>query len=70
MERDEYLAWCKDRAMVYWRAGDMVSAVTSLMSDLKEREDLRPSQAMNMLALETLVADDVWLVRDFIQGFR
>jgi hypothetical protein len=34
MDRDEHLAWCKKRALEYWRAGDLANAVASMGSDL------------------------------------
>ena len=70
MTRDEHLAWCKQRALEYLDAGDLLNAVTSMGSDL----DKHPETGVNsyMLFLGALRAQDgdVRGVRAWIEGFR
>ena len=39
MTRDEYLDWCRKRALEHLDAGDLTHAVASMASDLKTHPD-------------------------------
>jgi hypothetical protein len=41
MTRAEHLAWAKARALDYVEAGDLASAVASMISDLGKHDELR-----------------------------
>jgi hypothetical protein len=73
--RQEHLQWCKDRAMEYVNHGDLLQAVTSMMSDLDKHPDTKckPGGALSMLGLmaaqQAQSGDRDGVVR-YIQGFN
>ena len=76
MNRQEHLAWCKDRALAYVNKGDLSSAVTSMVSDLTKHEltkSLAESPAMSMISIfaaRDAMLGNVEAVRRFITGFN
>lgn len=69
--REEHLQWCKDRALEYWRAGDLEKAFVSMLSDLKKHEETKTYNQF-LLALGMIFAsqgDDDGMYR-WIEGFR
>lgn len=52
MTREEHVKWCKDRAMDYVKHGDLLNAVTSMMSDMDKHPDTKLGQ--------TLSGSDCW----------
>ena len=70
--RDEHLQWCKDRALEYWRAGDLVSAVVSMASDMNKHEHTKfnPSNVLIMLGAGYARDCDSEAVKRWIEGFR
>jgi hypothetical protein len=71
MTRDEHLKWCKKRALEYLEAGDVHSAIASMMSDLKKHEELGGiSDILTQLGLSYAMNQDHDGARRFIEGFR
>jgi hypothetical protein len=70
MNRDDHLIWCKERAMAYWREGDLLDAVTSMASDLEKHPETKCHPTL--LTLGTMYAShlDFREVRRWIEGFR
>jgi hypothetical protein len=70
MTRDEHLAWAKERALEYWREGDLLNAVTSMGSDLDKHDELRPNPYLLMAGAWAAQDGDRELVKRWIEGFR
>lgn len=71
MTREEHLAWCKKRALEYLNQGDVVNAITSMLSDLsKHPETQGVGEKMSMLGLMYASQYDADGARRFIEGFR
>jgi hypothetical protein len=69
--REEHLQWCKDRALEYLDAGDIVDAITSMASDLDKHPETKPGNAA-LLALGMMHAINYDLAgaRRWIEGWR
>jgi hypothetical protein len=70
VNRDEHLAWCKKRALEYWREGDLVNAVTSMGSDLSKHPETACHPALLMLGAMQAQHLDFEGVKHWIEGFR
>jgi hypothetical protein len=71
MSRDEHLQWCKDRALAYWRAGDLQNACTSMVSDLSKHDETKTNNPFVLAFGILLVTNkDYDGVRRWIEGFR
>ena len=75
MNRVEHLQWCKDRAMEYVKTGDLVQAVTSMMSDLnKHPETASPGGSalamIGLMAAKQAESGDRAAVVRYITGFN
>jgi hypothetical protein len=72
MTREEHLQWCKDRALEYLNRGDVVNAVTSMMSDLDKHDETRLPNGHPLRALGIMAAmrRDGLDARRFIEGFN
>lgn len=70
MTREEHLAWCKERALEYWRAGDLQNAVASMGSDLGKHPETQPATSLLALGMMFLIRQDAKGVHDWIVGFR
>ena len=73
--REEHLTWCKQRALEYLNRGQLVDAVTSMMSDLDKHEETKqkPGSALSMLGVFTALEANKGnreSVRRYIEGFR
>lgn len=70
--REEHLAWCKQRALEYVDAGDLVNAVASMGSDLQKHPETHGASTAVLLRLGMLYLDqgDPARVRTWIKGFR
>jgi hypothetical protein len=70
--RSEHLEWCKNRAYRYLKAGDLVAAVASMVSDLEKHESFRSGANSYLLLLGGMYATDGDRegVRRWIEGFR
>jgi hypothetical protein len=69
-QRDEHLARCKERALEYWRAGELGNAVASMASDLRKYDDLGCNDGLLMLAMLYVTQSDYDGVKRWIEGFR
>lgn len=71
MTRQEHLEWCKKRAHEYLSRGDVMNAVTSMLSDLnKHPETTLQDTALSMLGMLAIQSGDTEQVRRFIDGFN
>lgn len=70
MDRKEYVAWAKQRALALLEEGKIDDAVASILSDLKDREETR-KQAEGMTLFGGMFArNGVAEARSFINGFN
>ena len=49
--REEHLAWAKERALEYWRQGDLGNAVASMGSDLDKHPELKANPGLVVFAV-------------------
>jgi hypothetical protein len=70
LTRDEYVQWCKDRALEYFNRGDLDDAVASMMSDMRKRDDTQYPEVLDHLALLELMNYNREGVRRWIVGFN
>jgi len=64
------MRWCKQRALEYLNRGQLVDAVTSMLSDLGKHDETRHlAGSLSMLGLIYAHEHDVEGVRRFIEGF-
>ena len=56
MTRIEHINWCKQRAREYVQAGDLLEAVTSMMSDLGKHPETKEAGGGGALAMLGLLA--------------
>lgn len=71
IDRDEYLANCKRRALDYLNEGDIKNAITSMMSDLSKHDDFKGiANKLMSLALFHMMHPDRHEAKRFIEGFR
>jgi hypothetical protein len=73
--RAEHLAWCKQRALAYVDRGELLSAISSMLSDLGKHEETQASVMMGTLfaPFDCSNAGDsphVYRVRQWIEGFN
>jgi len=72
MTRDEHLMWCKNRARDYLARGDVVNAITSMLSDLSKHPDTETvGKSMGPMGLVCMMdKENIEGARRFIDGFR
>lgn len=72
MTRQEYLDWCKQRALEYVNAGDLSGAFASMCSDLNKRPETEDHSAaqLGMMLLMTGNLNTTKQMREFIEGFN
>jgi hypothetical protein len=71
--RDEYVKWCKSRAMDLVKNGDLLGGVTSMISDMDKRDDTKLGPALTPLGLHAAMSatrGDRQFVERFILGFN
>ena len=73
--RAEHLQWCKDRAMAYVNEGNLMEAVTSMMSDLGKHPETAERSGgalamLGLLALQQAQQGDRDGVIRYIKGFN
>lgn len=69
MNKEQYIQWSKDRAMVYINQGNAPLALASFMSDINGHEDLKNNFAL----IELLKAIDINSILDverFMEGLN
>lgn len=67
--REEHLAWCKERALKYVDEGELISAVSSMMSDLNKHPETKGNWSLMVLGMMA-VKEDATAVRRWIEGFN
>lgn len=70
IERELYVEQCKVRAREYLAQHDFANAVASILSDMSNREDCKPSSGLMMLGMMLASEADYQGVDRFIEGFR
>lgn len=70
MTREEYVQWCKDRAMEYVKRGDLLNGITSMMSDMDKREDTKLGDTLSALGMMVAMKRDPREAERFITGFN
>ena len=70
--REEHLAFCKRQALAYLDRGDIMNAITSMLSDLDKHEEtaLASENPLTMLGMLEIQKQDMTSARRFIEGFR
>jgi hypothetical protein len=68
MDRAEHLAWAKQRALEYVDAGDLTSAIASMLSDLGKHPELERSVLAGFIVASTVF--DRESARRFVDGFN
>ena len=69
MNREQHLAWAKQRALTYLDAGQLQNAVASLLSDLRKHSETATSAgAWLMIGIEEIKRGPE-AVRRWIEGF-
>lgn len=75
MTREEHMQWCKDRAMEYVNRGQLLEAVTSMMSDLDKHPETKTGATgalamLGMFACQQAQSGDREGVVRYITGFN
>lgn len=71
MTRKEHLAWCKKRAHEYLDQGDVMNAVTSMLSDLSKHPGTENGlSVLGMLGVKVAMDGDPREAARFIDGFN
>jgi hypothetical protein len=70
MTREEHLKWCKQRALEYLDAGDLVNAIASMGSDLQKHPETNPNPVLMRLGMMYYDQGDPAAIRRWIEGFR
>lgn len=70
--REQHLEWCKIRAREYLQHGDVMNAVTSMVSDLAKHPETTTegNTFIFMLAMIAASSGSIEEARRFIEGFR
>jgi hypothetical protein len=73
MTRDEYIAWCKKRALEYLDNGDVEQGFTSMLSDLRKHPETE-NHIGGKLGVQFMMLPG-WInnereVRRWIEGFN
>lgn len=76
-ERDQHMAWCKQRAIEYLDQGDLNGALASFMSDMSKQPDTDEYMRSPAIAMLVVVDglggvqnNDAHRLRRFIEGCR
>ena len=71
-DRDEHLEFCKKRAHEFAERGELLDAVTSMLSDLEKHDDtkLGPDSPLSALAIMWAAEGDHANVVRWIDGFH
>ena len=71
MTRTEHVEWCKERAREYLDRGDIVDAVTSMISDMGKHDETKTiAEAMGPIGMMEAMNGSVDGARRFIEGFN
>jgi hypothetical protein len=72
VNRDEHLAWAKDRALEYADQGDVALATASLISDLGKHKETSGHAGIQLMMMEATAGmlNTPQRLRECIEGFR
>lgn len=71
MTRQEHLEWCKKRAHEYLSRGDVMNAVTSMMSDMDKHPETKINNpTLSMLGMLAVQSGSREEARRYIDGFN
>lgn len=71
MTREEHLKKCKEEALKYLDSGDVMNAITSMMSDMQKHPETKfDSPVLNMLGMKAAASGDPVEARRYIVGFN
>jgi len=72
MTREEHLAWCKQRALEYVDADDMVNAFGLIVSDLGKHEGTQGHPAIQLGMMQMMIGGlrTSQEMRQFIEGIN
>ena len=68
--RKEHLDWCKERALEYVDADDLINAVNSMTSDLSKHPETNGTWELMLLGMYDANRGDKEAVRRWINGFN
>lgn len=68
--REDYLAEAKRRALQWLDAGDVRSAIASMMGDLDKRQDTKMNAALVAFGMLIATREDAIEARRWIEGWR
>ena len=72
MNRQEHVAWCKERALVYLDSGDVSEVYASMASDLGKHDETADHPA-TMIGMQLMLIGKLSTapeMREFILGFN
>ena len=69
-DRETHLAWCKQRALAYVDAGELLNAVTSMGADLEKHPETKANNAVLFAGMIRANNGDIEGVRRWIEGWR
>lgn len=66
------MAWCKQRALEYCDAGELVQAIASMSSDLRKHPETRDDDGIKaaLLLMMSGSLNTPYAMRAFIEGFN
>jgi len=71
MDREEHLKKCKELALEYLSKGDVVNAITSMLSDLDKHPKTKlKSTRLSDLGMFIAQSGSISRAKSFIEGFR
>jgi hypothetical protein len=70
MPRDQYVEWCKHRALGYLDQGDLVKAITSIITTMNARPDCQLPEHLTSLAYSLLLANDALGLKALIEELK
>lgn len=70
--RAEHLAWCKQRALAYVDAGDVLNAFASMTSDLRKHPETADHSGTELGLMQVMVGllDSPTEMRRWIEGYQ
>jgi len=70
LTRQEHVAWCKKRAHEYIERGELMEAMTSMLSDLGKHPKTERSTELGGLMMITINSNSIPDVIRFVDGFN
>ena len=70
IQRDKYVARCKERALDYLDRADLKNAVASIIADMDARIDCKLPHHLTAVVVSLLMSDDALGIRALIEYLR